>query len=112
MTSLTTTNDGDLMSELVKTAKVNAINLIEIQVRGRIRELREQQQAALLALVEKKHKRPEESPTNKLFEAQITELEDVIASCEFYKESLDIVVDLEVSESSHERHGPYTETVL
>ena len=88
MTLLASPNDAEMLQELLKTARVTTAGVIELQIRAKIRVLREEQQAALLALVEGgHHRRPEESPTNKMYEARITELEDVVSDIDFYKES-------------------------
>ena len=104
-----TMTDESLWTELLKTAKVHTVMKIELMIRQRIKELRDQQQEELLKLVEGGHRRPEETPTNKLFEARICELEDVVSWCNFFKEAIDLedkeqdVVDVDNS---------YTELVV
>lgn len=55
------------------------------------------------------HARPEETMTNKLFEARLLELEDVVSWCTFFQEAVELedkeqdVVEVDTS---------YTETIL
>ena len=105
-----TMTDESLWTEMVKTSKIHAILKIEMMVRQRIRELRNEQQEALIQMVTQgQHARPEETMTNKLFEARLLELEDVVSWCSFFQEAF----ELESKEQDVvEVDNTYTETVV
>ena len=105
-----TMTDESLWTELLKTAKVHSIMKMELMVRQRIKELRDEQQEAIIQMVTLgQHARPEETMTNKLFEARILELEDVVSWCTFFKEAVDLEDE---DQDVDELDDTYTENVL